>query len=146
MPKTRKSKNRAQTQIRNHKGDHYVISGNVSGSVVTQGKNAKVNVTQSSGVDPGEIESLFKQVYQHIESRPEDPNVGKEEISMTVQQIEKETAKGEEANQTKMERWMANLNQMAPDIVDVILASLGGPVSGVTAVLKKVADRAKNRQ
>jgi hypothetical protein len=39
---------------------------------------------------------------------------------------------------------MANLNQIAPDIVDVILASLGGPVSGFTAVLKKVAERANS--
>lgn len=143
MPKTRKSKNR--TEPKYNQGDKNVISGSVSGGIVTQGRNAKVFVTQNSGVDLGEVESLFSQLYQQIEARPEDPNVEKEEIAHTVQQLEKETARGEEANQTKMERWMANLNQMAPDIVDVILASLGGPVSGVTAVLKKVAERAQNR-
>jgi hypothetical protein len=42
-----------------------------------------------------------------------------------------------------MERWMANLNQMAPDIVDVILASLGGPASGFTAVFKKISEHAR---
>ena len=39
---------------------------------------------------------------------------------------------------------MANLEQMAPDIVDVILACLGGPLSGITAVLRKIAERARD--
>jgi uncharacterized protein associated with vWA-MoxR-VMAP ternary system len=141
MSKSHKSKN---NNIPTHKrGDEYIISGNVSGGIITQGRNAKVVVRQNSGADINEIESLFKQLYQHIETRPQDPNVDKEEIAQTLQKLEEETAKGEQANQTKMDRWMANLNKMAPDIVDVILASLGGPVTGITAVLKKVAEHAR---
>jgi hypothetical protein len=32
---------------------------------------------------------------------------------------------------------------MAPDIVDVMAASLGGPISGLTAVIQKIAARVK---
>ena len=141
MSKSKKSKNRLPST--HSQGDQYVISGDVSGGIITQGRNARVVVTQNTGLDGENIETLFNQLYKLIESRSEDPDVEKEEITQTVQQLEKEAAKGEEANPTKMERWMSNLNQMAPDIVDVILASLGGPVSGVTAILKKLAERAQ---
>jgi hypothetical protein len=82
-------------------------------------------------------------MYEAIQSRQNDPNIDKEEITETVQKIEQEVKKGNQANDSKLKRWMENLNKMAPDIVDVILASLSGPVSGLTAVLKKVAEHAK---
>jgi hypothetical protein len=131
----------------NIRGDQNVMTGKVSsGGIVMQGGRANVvTVHQFKGADAKELTALFEKLYQYIESRPPDPNVEKEEIIGTVQKIESEATKEEEANPTKLGRWMDNLNQMAPDIVDVILASLGGPVSGVTAVLKKVADHARQQ-
>ena len=109
------------------------------------GRANVVTVHQFKGADAKELTALFEKLYQYIESRPPDPNVEKEEIIDTVQKIESEATKEEEANPMKLGRWMDNLNKMAPDIVDVILASLGGPVSGVTAILKKVADHARQQ-
>jgi hypothetical protein len=72
--------------------------------------------------------------------------VDKEEITETVQKIQEEASKGEQdANETKLSRWIDSLNKIAPDVIDVALASLGGPVSGITAVLKKIADRARQQ-
>ena len=120
------------------------MSGKVSsGGISIQGRNANVTIKQSSVVPADEITALFEKLYQQIESRPPDPNVDKEEIVETVQKIQEEASKGGEVNETKLTRWMENLNKIAPDIIDVALASLGGPVSGVTAVLKKIADRAR---
>ncbi|MEW5938648.1 MAG: caspase family protein, partial [Chloroflexota bacterium] len=85
-----------------------------------------------------------QKVYQQIETRPVSAVATKEEIAETVQRIENEVKeKGEQANESRLQLWMDFLGQMAPDIVDVILASLGGPVSAATAVLKKVAERAR---
>ncbi len=121
--------------------DQYVIKGKISGGAIAQGPNAKVQ--QTVGVDAAQLSALFDKIYQHIEARPEDPNVDKEELTSVVKNVEKEVAKGERANQTKLARWMDNLAKMAPDILDVALASLGGPVTGFTMVFKKIAERAR---
>jgi hypothetical protein len=131
-----------ETNIRN---DQNIMSGNVShGGISIQGSNATVTIHQSSGSEAKDVAALFETLYQHIEARPDDPNVDKQELVESVQKIQEEASKGEQVNETKLTRWMDYLNKMAPDIVDVALASLGGPVSGVTAVLKKVADRARS--
>ena len=139
---TGKSKN---NRVRNKQigGDQNVIQGSISGGVVVQGRGANVSVQQSGGINEEQLALVFEKMYQAIQSRPDDPNIDKEEISGTVERIEQEVKKGDQANDSKLNRWMESLNQMAPDIVDVILASLGGPVSGLTAVLKKVAEHVR---
>ena len=124
-------------------GDQNVIEGSISGGVIVQGRRANVAVQQSGGINEEQLSLVFEKLYQAIQARPDDPNVDKEEINETVQKIEQEVKKGDRANDSKLKRWMENLNKMAPDIVDIIIASLGGPVSGLTAVLKKVAERAR---
>ena len=127
-------------------GDQNIMSGQTSsGGISIQGRNAQVTIHQHSGIDANELNTLFEKLYQHIDARPPDPNVDKEEIVETVQKIQEETSKGQQANETKLTRWIDNLNKMAPDVIDVALASLGGPVSGITAVLKKIADRARQQ-
>jgi hypothetical protein len=78
-----------------------------------------------------------------IEARPADPDVDKGEIQNQVQNIEKEAAGGEEANPSKVGRWLNGLLEMAPDIFDVTVASLVNPVAGVATVIRKVAQKAK---
>ncbi len=123
-------------------GDQNIVQGNFSGGIITQGRNATVTAYQSNGMDVKELTALFEKLYRHVDSRPNDPNVDKSEITEMIRKIEKESGKGNDANETKLDRWVENLGKMAPDILDVILASLGGPVSGITAVVKKIADRA----
>jgi vacuolar-type H+-ATPase subunit E/Vma4 len=125
-------------------GDHYTVNGNISGGVVVQGPDAKVSV-HNEGMDAKELSALFEQVYQKISERSEDPNVDKEEIEQKVKQIEAEAAKGEQADPTMLQRWLKNLDEIAPDIVDVIAASLGGPVSVFTVVFKKIVERARKQ-
>jgi hypothetical protein len=124
------------------RGDQQTI-GNVSdGAIVVQGRNATVTVYQ--GIQGTELAPLFDKVYQSISALPTASTDEKQELADTAKRIETEVAKnGENANQTSLQRWMDNIQKMAPDIVDVILASLGGPLSAATAILKKVAERAK---
>ena len=139
---TRKYKN-SRTQNKQIGGDQNIIQGSISGGVTVQGRGAQVSVQQTSESNDKELSALFDKLYEAIQARPHDSNIDKEEISETVQRIEQEVKKGDQANDSKLQRWMDGLNKIAPDIVDVILASLGGPVSGLTAVLKKVAEHAR---
>jgi hypothetical protein len=131
---------------KNKKGPPSInITGeNVVGSVNAGGR-ANIDITQSSihKTDDANFERLFELLEEKIRARPEDPNVDKGEIREQVSQIKAETVKGEKANPKKLERWIRNLAGMAPDIVDVMLASLGGPLSGLTAVIRGIAARVK---
>lgn len=137
-----RSKPKRGGKPRTIRGDQQTI-GNISGgAIVVQGRNAKVTVYQ--GIQGTELAPLFDKVYKTIEELPKANSAEKQEIAENAKRIETEMAeKGEQANQTSLQRWMGNIQKMAPDIVDVILASLGGPLSAVTAVLKKIAERAK---
>ena len=121
-----------------------ITGENVVGSIDASG-HSKVDVTQSSvhKTEDANFEKLFKLLEEKINARPEDPNVGKQEIQKQVNEIKAEAAQGENANQNKLERWIRNLATMAPDVVDVMVASLGGPISGITAVIQKIAARVK---
>ncbi|HLO18047.1 MAG TPA: hypothetical protein VK206_24665 [Anaerolineales bacterium] len=132
------SKNKKDSPSLNIKGENVVGSINAGG-------RAKVDVTQSSvhKTDDANFERLFELLEEKIKARPEDPNVDKQEIQEQVNQIKAEAAQGEKANPNKLERWIRNLAGMAPDIVDVMAASLGGPISGLTAVIQKIAARVK---
>lgn len=122
-------------------GSNIHIGGSVNGSNIVVGNHNQI--TQSSGVSGDEIAKLFANVYQKIEARPEDPQVEKEEIVQAVQRIEQETVKGEEANPGKVERLLTTLSGMAPDIGEVVLASLTNPAAGIATVLRKIAEKAK---
>lgn len=117
---------------------------NVIGSIHASG-HAQVDVTQNSNhkTEDKSFERLFALLEEQVKTRPEDPNVDKQEIRNVINEIKAEAAQGEKANPNKLERWIRNLAGIAPDVVDIILASLGGPLSGFTAVLQKIAARVK---
>ena len=116
---------------------------NVVGMIYASG-SANVDINQQVIHQPTpELEKLFKGAHKKIKTRPEDPKVAKEKLENQVKKIETEAAKGETADQTKLERWLKILAKMAPDIVEVMAASLAGPVAGFTVVFKKIVERAK---
>jgi hypothetical protein len=107
------------------------------------GRDQVVHGNKVHGATGDELARLFAGVYRQIEARPEDPDVDKAELAETVQKIEQEAAKGDEANPTKTERWLRFLGQMAPDILDVTVACLTSPIAGVATVIRKIAEKAK---
>ena len=121
-------------------GDRFRV-GDISGSNVAIGRSSQVTV--SHGLSGDQLSQLFGMIYQRIDTRPEDPNVDKTEISQTVQNIEVEAVKGEQANPNKVERWLKNLAHMAPDILDVTMAALLSPTAAVAEVIRKVAAKAQ---
>jgi hypothetical protein len=123
-------------------GGDKITVGDISGSTgVAIGRGAQSHVTQGASAEA--LAKLFADVYQKIDARPEDPDVDKEELTETVQKIETEAAKGEQANPRKVERWLRFLVGMADDVAQVTAACLVHPAAGVAAVIRMVAQRAK---
>ena len=131
------SKSRGQVPTMSITGQNVIGMINASGS-------ARVNVGQQiiHQASP-EMEKLFKRAHKRIKVRPEDPKVDQAKLENQVKKIEAEAAKGEAADPSKLERWMTTLAKMAPDIIEVMAASLAGPVAGFTVVFKKIVERAK---
>jgi hypothetical protein len=121
-------------------GDQITV-GNISNSTAAIGRNAKAS--SSIGLDGDQLAKLFAGVYQKIETRPESQDVGKEEITGTVKNIETEVKKGEAANPKKVERWLKTLAGMAPDILEVTIATLTDPLAGIATVIRKIAEKVK---
>jgi hypothetical protein len=124
-------------------GDKITVGDITGGTGIAIGRGAQATVTQGLGGD--EIARLFADIYQRIETRPEDPDVDKKELTGTVQKIQKEAAKGEQANPNRIELLLKTLALMASDIFDVTVACLTSPVAGVATVIRKVAEKAKEK-
>jgi uncharacterized protein associated with vWA-MoxR-VMAP ternary system len=119
------------------KGQNVIGMINASGS-------ARVNVGQQIiHQSSPEMQKLFKRAHKRIQVRPEDPKVDQAKLENQVKKIEAEAAKGEAADPSKLERWLKTLGKMAPDIVEVMAASLAGPVAGFAVVFKKIVEHAK---
>jgi hypothetical protein len=120
-------------------GGDQINTGDISGSGIAIGRDAQAHVTQ--GMSAADLASLFAQIYTQIEKRPADPDVDRDEIVDTVQKIEAEAGKGEQANPTRVERWLRILKEIAPDVLDVTAQALTNPIGGVADGIRKVAAR-----
>ena len=120
-------------------GDKISVDAGCTGVAIGSGASATV----SQGISGAELADLFAQIRQEIEERPEDPDVEKEEVLETVDKVEQEVAKGDQANANKLSRWLGNLAEMAPDIFEVTVATLTNPALGLATVVRKVAQKAQ---
>ena len=76
-----------------------------------------------------------------VQAKPESPE--KTLAQTAVQGLETEAAKGEDADEGKVQTWFDHLGNMAPDIFEVAVDTFTNPIKGISTVFKKVAERAK---
>lgn len=120
-----------------------IVRGNVDG-ILIQDSQGDINITQTIQSGADEVDALFITLRAYLaERKPGPKQAGNEEVETVLATLESEAAKGEAADTGKLERWMKVLAGMAPDIMDVILASLSGPLSGFGMVFKKIAERSQ---
>ena len=118
-------------------------SVNVHGDIVGRDKIT----TTTTGVDASglvELIKAFKEIDRRIDARPENPDVDKAELKDTVNKIQEEAKKGEQANPTKVERWLKFLAGMADDIFQVTAATLTNPALGIGTAVKLIAEKTKS--
>ena len=141
------------TQIGGQQQVGDVVQGDkVLGDKVAGGKY-DVHIQDSSGIAIGDgasvhqgltgeqVAALFASVYRQIERRPADAQVDKDELRQAVERIQRETAKGERANQDRLDRWLSTLADLAPDVVEVLVNSLLNPGAGAASAVKSILSR-----
>jgi hypothetical protein len=133
MPKPANRKNKSAANI-SIKGEN-IVFGDVNI------KNGSFQQKVEKKADLKELEKLFTRLGRQVDEHLEGQN--KDDARVALQNIEQEASKGPEADESKIDRWVKFLSEIAPDIVDVMLAALSGPGTAFTTILKKVATRAK---
>lgn len=109
-------------------------------AVATHGGRATVSISPSAQKD---WKAWQKKMEREIKALKE---LTAEDRAMLVQHVEevvKEAEQGEKANPTRIERLLNSLSAMAPDILDVVIATIKNPLSGIGLVIEKIRDKAK---
>ena len=117
------------------------VGGNVS--VSGSGKFVGRDDYSTTGLTGEEIAQLFETIYQQIDARPNTSPLDKDDLKAEVKDIEAEVAKGDQANESFLERRLRNLKRMAPDILEVVVNSFANPSLGVATVIRKVMTKAQ---
>ncbi|HAX70040.1 MAG TPA: hypothetical protein PK152_13845 [Anaerolineales bacterium] len=109
-----------------------VIGGNVDRSNIVVGDN---NVVSNQ---VAQIAPLFKVIFEAVESQPNLTPSEKEDVKAELQEVQ--TALEEpQPDETFIARRLRNIKRMAPEIVEVAVATLTNPVGGVAEVIKRIA-------
>jgi len=98
----------------------------IQGTVNIAGGNISTSQT-TIGLSAAEIENLFNSLFAKIEQRPETTLTSKEDLKAEVQEVQKvvtRAASGKEpADEGLLARHFRNIARMAPDILDVVVAT-----------------------
>jgi hypothetical protein len=139
MPKKKRASNK-QTTVR--VGDISDISGNVNiagGDITTH--------HTITGLSATEIKQLFDGLYSRIDARADTSPADKEDIKAEVKEIQatvtEAAQKNEKLDEGFISRRFRNIARMAPDVLDVVVATLGNPLAGLGVAVKKIAEKAK---
>lgn len=122
--------------VRVDKGGVYA-GGDIQGSTVVTGDHNQIGNTDTAQ------DELFRDLLKMIEQRPDTPPEDKDDLSASVEEIKAEADKGEKADETFLSRRLRNIERIAPDIADVVMATLANPAAGFAMVVRKVAERAR---
>lgn len=109
-----------------------VIGGDVNRSVIVTGDNNRISTA-----------SKFKDVYQKVDETPKLSPTDKTDVKSELQTFEDEDKKGPESNEGFLAQRLRNIKRIAPDILDVTLATITSPAAGFGMIAKKVAEKMK---
>lgn len=95
------------------------------------------------GVNLKDVTEAFKEIYTAIETHPSLSPADKDDLKVDIEEIQKEVAKNEDVDESFLARRFRNIKRMAPDILDVVLATLANPKAGFSTVVTKIANKVK---
>ena len=141
MPKKKRRSNSDKVAIgnvNNVSGAITIATGDISGNISVQHSN--------SGLSPAEIKQLFDQLYAAIETKTKTPPADKEDLKAEVREMQtavtEAAQKNEKVDEGFISRRFRNIARMAPDVLDVVVATLGNPLAGLGVAVKKIAEKA----
>lgn len=118
----------------------------VSGEINIAGEDITSNKTVH-GLSAVDIERVFDQIYTAINTNAKTSHANKEDLKAEVQEIQSTVTeaaqKNEKVDESFLSRRFRNIARMAPDVLDVVVATLANPLAGLGVAVKKIAEKAK---
>lgn len=118
----------------------------ISGNVNVAGGNITTHHT-TTGLSTAEIKQLFDQLYEKIDARLETPVAVKEDLKAELKKIQSTVTQGAQENEKVDEGFLSrrfrNIARMAPDVLNVVVATWGNPLAGLGVMVKKIEEKAK---
>ena len=93
-----------------------------------------------TGLNADETAMLFDKLYAIVEQYSKLSQEDKADLKTEIEELRQELGKKEKANETFLLRRLRNIKRMAPDILEVTLATIANPAAGFGLVAKKIAD------
>ncbi len=109
-----------------------VVGGNVNHSMIVTGDHNRINTA-----------SKFITVYKQVDERSDLSSTDKADLKSELQTFEDDDKKGPEANEGFLAQRLRNVKRIAPDILDVVIATIANPAAGFSMIAKKVAEKMK---
>jgi hypothetical protein len=120
------------------------ISG-VSGSVNIAGGNITTRQT-TRGLSTADIKQLFERLNITIEAST-NSTADKEDLKAEVKEIQATVAnavqKKGKVDEGSLSRRFRNIARIAPDVLEVVVATLANPLAGLGVAVKKIAEKTK---
>jgi hypothetical protein len=120
-------------------GDHITVTNTGVNAAIAAGRDSSASI----GLTASQVHGLFKAVFDRLEEL-ELTKAERDEATEIVELVEAEVVKGEGANEKALRNQLRNLGRMAPDILDVVIATAANPGLGAVTILRKVAEKAKS--
>jgi hypothetical protein len=118
----------------------------VSGTINIAGENITTHQT-TSGLSATEIKQLFDSLYSAIELNEKISPADKEDLKAEVEEIQSTVTeavqKNEKVEESFLSRRFRNIARVAPDVLDVVVATLANPLAGLGVAIKKIAEKVK---
>jgi hypothetical protein len=115
----------------------------IHGNANTRGGNIMRDDKSNSGMNDTDVTKLFEGLYDTINRKTDLNNGDKVDLIAEIDDLKKELAKKGKSDEDFMMRRLRNIGRMAPDILEVTLATITNPLSGFGVVAKKIADKIK---
>ena len=140
MPRKKRTNNNESSSLR------VGNISNVSGEVNLAGRDI-IKHESSSGVSAAELRTIFLDLYRDIDGHPAASRTVNEDVKAEVKQIEatvtEAAQKNEKVDEGFLSRRFRKIARKAPDVLDVVVATLGNPLAGLGIAVRKIAQKAK---
>lgn len=118
--------------------------GGISGSKgIAIGHGASATVTEA-GASADAIAEAFQPIVEKINTLP--AGVAREDAEDAAKKLEAEARKGEQADESRVQRWFEFLAETSSDAWEVGVNTFVNPVAGVSSVFQKIAAKAKEEK
>ncbi|MBN1890635.1 MAG: caspase family protein [Thermoflexales bacterium] len=124
-------------------GGDKITVGNITGSTaVAIGRGARATVRQ--GLSGDEIAHAFGAIMRQVGALP--AGADKDDAQDAVQKLEAEAHKGDQAEESRVQRLFRTLAETAPDAWQVAVDTFINPIKGMSTAFQKIAQRAKEER